>query len=98
MSVSITAACITCGACEWECPSQAISPGAPRPVVDPAACNECFGFFGESQCIVVCPADAIVVDDPEELPALAAKFHANHPGQPPQDTWIWRRITRAPHR
>lgn len=98
MSVSITTACITCGACEWECPAQAISPGAPRPVVDTAACTECFGFFGESQCIVVCPADAIIVEDPEELPALAAKFHANHPGQPPQDTWIWRRITGAPRR
>jgi len=61
MSVRIDERCVTCGACVWECPTEAISPGAPRPIVDESACTECYGFFGESQCVVVCPVDAICV-------------------------------------
>jgi ferredoxin len=57
-------------------------------------CTECFGFFGESQCIVVCPADAIVVD-PEPVERLAQKYKRLEPRREPQDTWIWRRIGSA---
>jgi len=91
MSVRITEACVTCGACLWECPLEAISPGDKRPVVDANACTECYGFFGESQCIVVCPVAAIVVD-PEPVETLAARVAHIHPDRKPQDTWIWRRI------
>jgi ferredoxin len=91
MSVQITEKCVTCGACLWECPAEAIAPGAPRPVVDQGRCTECFGFFGESQCLVVCPADAIVVRVEEEE-HLARRFHSIQPARMPEDTWIWRRI------
>ena len=91
MSVVINAQCITCGACEWECPNEAISPGAARPVVDEELCTECYGFFGESQCIVVCPASAIRVNF-EPVDVLSRRFTRIHPLQKPQDTWIWQRI------
>ena len=92
MSVAITEKCITCGACEWECPNEAISPGALRPVVDESLCTECYGFFGESQCMVVCPAEAITVQC-ESREDLADKYARLQPAQPAQDTGIWRRLT-----
>lgn len=46
MSVAIHETCVTCGACVWECPTEAISAGDPRPVVDETSCTECYGFFG----------------------------------------------------
>jgi ferredoxin len=93
MSVQIEDQCVTCGACLWECPSEAISPGAVRPIVRQAACTECYGFFGESQCIVVCPANAIsVVMEPIE--DLQLRFRSLSPGAAPQDTWIWQRTGR----
>lgn len=92
MSVRIIDRCITCGACVWECPTQAISPGAPRPVVSEDACTECYGFFGESQCMVVCPANAISVN-PESRQQLATKYATLRPQRPPQNTWIWRPLT-----
>jgi ferredoxin len=95
VGVRITDRCVTCGACEWECPAEAISPGSRGPEVDPAACTECYGFFGESQCIVVCPVDAIVVDQ-EPVDALRQRFARTHPGRRPDDTWIWRRIGPIP--
>lgn len=93
MAVEIRDSCITCGACVWECPTEAIAPGNPRPVVDASACTECFGFFAESQCTVVCPVGAIrPVPEPEE--ALADRFRRLLPTQPLRDTWAWER--RAP--
>jgi NAD-dependent dihydropyrimidine dehydrogenase PreA subunit len=92
VSVRITETCVTCGACLWECPTEAISPGDPRPLVDEVRCTECFGFFGESQCIVVCPVDAIRVE-PEPVPDLAARFHEIVPLGHAVNTHIWRRIT-----
>lgn len=91
MSVSITPRCIACGACVWECPTEAIAPGAPRPAVDEASCTECYGFFGESQCVVVCPVDAIATSV-EPVAQLAARFRRLYPGQPLEDTWVWRRL------
>lgn len=91
MSVRIIKNCIDCGACIWECPTEAIAPGDPHPVVDEAKCTECHGSFGESQCIVVCPARAIVVT-PEPVAQLAAKYAAQLPDRPPTDLAIWRRI------
>jgi ferredoxin len=91
VSVIITRQCITCGACEWECPNEAIAPGSVRPVVDENVCTECYGFFGESQCIVVCPASAIRVH-PEPIEVISQRFTRLHPLHDPQDTWIWQRI------
>lgn len=94
MSVVITERCINCGACEWECPNMAISPGDPHPVVNQDLCTECYGFFGESQCIVVCPVDAIVVI-PETTEVLEKRFVRTNPTAKLQDQWIWQRVGRA---
>ena len=91
MSAAITSACIACGACVWECPNEAIVPADPRPVVEAERCTECAGWFGESQCAVVCPADAITAGT-EPLAELTARFAALHPGRPPVDLDIWRRL------
>lgn len=94
MSVQINERCVTCGACLWECPTEAISAGDPRPVVNEDSCTECHGFFGESQCIVVCPVEAIVVK-PEPVESLIDKFARTFPDRQAQDTWIWRRLGEA---
>lgn len=54
--------CINCGACEPECPNQAISEGEEYYEIDPERCTECVGHFDESQCVAVCPVDACVPD------------------------------------
>lgn len=94
MSVRITEKCIRCGACLFECPTGAISPATARPVVATDACTECYGFFGESQCIVVCPENAIVVEQ-ESLEHLEAKYIAHYPDRHAQDTWIWQRVGKV---
>src|SRR5262245_25152962 len=94
MSVRIIDRCITCGACVWEGPTQAISPGAPRPVGKAETCTECAGCLGESLCMAVCPADAIRVN-PEPRQQLATKYAVLRPHRPPQDTWIWRQLTAS---
>ena len=58
----ITEECINCGACEPECPNQAISAGDEIYEIDPEKCTECVGHFDESQCASVCPVDACVPD------------------------------------
>src|SRR5262245_45466595 len=99
MSVRITSACITCGACLWECPNQAILPGNPRPVVEPDRCTECLGWFADSQCFVVCPADAIeVLHEPQQV--LLTRFTQLHPERQAHDIQVWRpavvpKMTRA---
>jgi ferredoxin len=52
--------CISCAACETECPVEAISEGDEAYVIDPELCVECEGYFDESQCVEVCPVDCIV--------------------------------------
>ena len=59
MSMKISDDCITCGACEAECPVNAIAEGADHTEIDPAKCVECKGHFDEPQCVSVCPVDAI---------------------------------------
>ena len=44
MATMITSDCINCGACEPECPNNAISQGDPVYVIDPKLCTECVGF------------------------------------------------------
>ena len=58
MAYEITEDCISCGACETECPNKAISQGADRFQIDPAKCNECAGNPKGSRCAAVCPVGA----------------------------------------
>lgn len=77
MAYLITEECILCGACEPECPNEAISEGDIVYVIDPDRCTECVGFYDESQCAAVCPVDACIPDpDHEETEEeLMAKYH-----------------------
>jgi ferredoxin len=54
MATKITDECISCGACEAECPEGAISQGPDIYVVDPAKCTDCHA------CADVCPTGACV--------------------------------------
>jgi ferredoxin len=60
MAMKITDECIACGACEDECPVNAISEGDEYYVIDPDVCVECEGHYDTPQCVEVCPSDAIV--------------------------------------
>ncbi len=62
MAFKITEECINCGACEPECPNQAISAGAEIYIIDPAKCTECVGHYDASQCAAVCPVDCCIPD------------------------------------
>jgi len=62
MALMINEDCINCDVCEPECPNEAITQGDEIYVIDPAKCTECVGHFEESQCVAVCPVDAIVPD------------------------------------
>src|SRR3954466_3448323 len=57
MSTFITADCINCGACEPECPNDAISEGDEIYVIDPDLCTECVGFDDHEACQAVCPVE-----------------------------------------
>ena len=77
MAYIITEECINCGACEPDCPNQAITAGEELYIIDPAKCTECVGHFDASQCAAVCPVDACVPDPDrkETKDALMVKFH-----------------------
>ncbi|MBN1959470.1 MAG: 4Fe-4S binding protein [Deltaproteobacteria bacterium] len=61
MARKITEDCISCGACEAECPNQAISQGDSIYEIDPTKCDECAGK-DEVMCVSVCPvADTAIV-------------------------------------
>lgn len=53
----IAANCTACGACEFECPSKAISMSGDVFAIDPDKCTECKGSFDSPQCASVCPVD-----------------------------------------
>jgi ferredoxin len=76
MAFLINEECINCGACEPECPNQAISAGDERYVIEPEKCTECVGHFDEPQCASVCPVDACIKDPDraETKDELMAKF------------------------
>jgi ferredoxin len=77
MSYTITEECINCGACEPECPNQAIAAGEELYAIDPAKCTECVGHFDASQCAAVCPVDACIPDpeNKETKDQLMVKYH-----------------------
>jgi ferredoxin len=60
MAMTITDECISCGACEPECPVEAISEGDVIYVIDADVCVECEGYFDSNQCLEVCPVECIV--------------------------------------
>ena len=77
MAYKITDECINCGACEPECPNQAITAGDEIYIIDPGKCTECVGHFDASQCAAVCPTDACIPDPDhkETRDDLMAKYH-----------------------
>ena len=54
MAYKVTDACVNCGACEPECPVEAISEQNGLRWIDPAKCQDC------GACVGVCPTEAIV--------------------------------------
>lgn len=62
MATMITSECINCGACEPECPNNAISQEEDIYVIDPLLCTECVGFHDYEACAAVCPVDCCVTD------------------------------------
>jgi hypothetical protein len=81
MATMITNECINCGACEPECPNNAISQGDPVYVIDPLLCTECVGFHDYEACAAVCPVDCCVTDpnNIESEEALITRARALHP-------------------
>lgn len=81
MSTIITEECINCGACEPECPNNAISQGDETFKIDPSLCSECVGFHDEEACAAVCPVDCCVPDPkhPETEEVLLARAKKIHP-------------------
>ena len=59
MAMKITDECISCGACESDCPVNAITEGDTQFDIDPDKCVECEGYLDSPQCVDVCPVDAI---------------------------------------
>ncbi len=53
MAYKISDECIACGACEAECPVEAISEGDGKYEIDPDKCIDC------GSCAGVCPTSAI---------------------------------------
>ncbi len=82
MAYKITDECISCGACEPECPNSAISEGETIYVIDPDKCTECVGAHESSKCAETCPVDACVPDEAhkESREALLKKWKKSHPG------------------
>lgn len=53
MAYKISSECVSCGACEPNCPVDAISQGTDQYVIDSEKCIDC------GSCAEVCPMDAI---------------------------------------
>jgi len=86
MAYKITDDCISCGACEPECPNSAIKEDGNIYKIDPAKCTECVGSFDSSRCVAVCPVDAPKpdTDRKETKEQLLAKWAKLHPGKTPK--------------
>lgn len=81
MAMIIIDECISCAACEPECPNEAITQGDSIFVIDPDKCTECIGAFDEPKCVELCPVDGCIVIDPnhtETREELTAKYERLH--------------------
>ncbi len=85
MAYYITEDCISCGACEPECPNAAIWEGETVYIINPDHCSECVGAYELSRCADVCPVDACLPDPnyPETKEQLLEKWRGLHPGEEP---------------
>ncbi|HUT96788.1 MAG TPA: YfhL family 4Fe-4S dicluster ferredoxin [Dehalococcoidales bacterium] len=85
MAYKITEECISCGACEPECPNGAISEGDEIYIIDPKKCTECVGSHESSRCVEVCPVDCCVADPDhkESREQLLERWKKLHPGETP---------------
>jgi ferredoxin len=82
LATFITDDCIGCGACERECPNDAIYEGATVYVIEPDLCTECVGFGAREACQAVCPVacclpDPTRVESEATLVGRALKLHPN---------------------
>ncbi len=86
MAYKINEDCISCGACEPECPNQAIKEGDTIYIINPDRCTECVGSHASSRCAEVCPVDAPKPDPDrkETRDQLLAKWKKLHPGETPK--------------
>ena len=86
MAYKISDECISCGACQPECPNAAISEGKTVYVIDPAKCTECVGSHDASKCAEVCPVGAPNPDPAykETREQLLEKWKKLHPGKTPK--------------
>jgi len=91
MALKIIEDCIACGACEPECPNNAISEGSDIYLIDPDHCTECYGFYATQQCADVCPVESCVQDDQHEETTddLRGKFHELYSGRALENTDKW---------
>ncbi len=88
MAYKITEECISCGACEPECPNVAISEGETIYVIEPSKCTECVGSYESSKYAEVCPVDCCIPDPEyeENRAQLLEKWRGLHPGETPAVT------------
>lgn len=91
MATHITTDCINCGACEPECPNEAISEGEEIYVIDPELCTECVGFYDHEACQAVCPVECCLPDPKHlevenDLLERAVRLH-------PEDATLKQRVT-----
>jgi ferredoxin len=86
MAYKISEECISCGACEPECPNAAIKEGDSSFVIDPDKCSECAGSYSTSKCAETCPVGAPIPDPDrkETHEQLLAKWKKLHPGETPK--------------
>lgn len=51
----VASQCTVCGACEFECPNNAITLKGDMYIIKPDLCTECEGDYDTPQCAEVCP-------------------------------------------
>jgi ferredoxin len=81
MAMKILEDCISCGACEPECPNEAITQNDTIYIVADDKCTECVGAFDAPKCVEVCPVDGCIVQDPdhsETKDQLQEKYNKMH--------------------
>ena len=107
MATTITEECINCGACEPECPNEAISEGEDIYVIDANLCTECVGFHDYEACQAVCPVECCIpdpnnVETEAVLLARAVKLHPDKTfpglGELPANLSLFRNPSRPAHK